>query len=193
MPKKTLSELFGKYDPSPGRCTQIMNSAGDYTFRTNKEDKCIEVRINFESILTKRDLQTLENEIKSAYSLNYVHIIPRYAPERFTAAYVDEMLVELQRRGAVAHGFFYDYDYDVDMDNRKIEIKIGFSNGGIPLPRCMLQLQETLSYRKHACGHTVLSSALRVVNVPSYPNSKPSSLYIPQRLVVHFRRYSHAK
>ncbi|MBR2461016.1 MAG: PolC-type DNA polymerase III, partial [Clostridia bacterium] len=110
-----------------------MNSAGDYTFRTNKEDKCIEVRINFESILTKRDLQTLENEIKSAYSLNYVHIIPRYAPERFTAAYVDEMLVELQRRGAVAHGFFYDYDYDVDMDNRKIEIKIGFSNGGIQL------------------------------------------------------------
>ena len=133
MAKKTLSQLFGRYEPSPGRCTQIMRSAGDYKFRTNKEEKYIELRVEFRSILSKRDLQALEEEIKAAYQLNYVHIIPVYDPEMFTENYVDEMLVELQRRGAVAHGFFYDYDYEVDMEKREITVKIGFSNGGIQL------------------------------------------------------------
>ena len=74
-----------------------------------------------------------EEEIKAAYQLNYVHIIPRYPTELFTPSYIDEMLIELQRRGAVANGFFYDYDYSVDTDAHTIEIKIGFSNGGIQL------------------------------------------------------------
>ncbi len=133
MAKKTLSELFCRYEPSAGRCAQIMKAAGDYTFRTNKEEKYIELRIQFNAIITKRDLRELEEEIKAAYQLNYVHIIPIYPKELFTDGYIDEMLIELQRRGAVAHGFFYDYDYTIDRNTRKIEIKIGFSNGGIQL------------------------------------------------------------
>ena len=78
MAKKTLSELFCRYEPSAGRCAQIMNAAGDYTFRTNKEEKYIELRIQFGAIITKRDLRDLEEEIKKAYQLNYVHIIPVY-------------------------------------------------------------------------------------------------------------------
>jgi len=116
MAKKTFAELLSKYEPSAGRCAQIVRSAGDYTFRTNKEEKYMEARVCFNSLLTKRDLQALEGEIKAAYGLNYMHIIPRYPAELFTSAYIDEMLIELQRRGAVAHGFFYDYDYSIDFD-----------------------------------------------------------------------------
>ncbi len=133
MANKTLSELFGRYTPTSGRCAQIMRSAGSYKFRCNKEAKFIEVRVEFPSVYTKRDLQALENEIKSAYQLNYVHIIPIYGKELFSVSYIDEMLIELQRRGAVANGFFYDYDYDVDMERMTVEVKIGFSNGGIRL------------------------------------------------------------
>ena len=133
MAKKTLSELFNRYIPSAGRCAQLMRSAGDYTFRTNKEEKYLELRVCYDSIVTKRDLQALENEIRQAYQLNYVHIIPRYRSELFTKNYIDEMLIELQRRGAVAHGFFYDYDYEVDMAAHTVTVKIGFSNGGIVL------------------------------------------------------------
>jgi len=133
MAKKTFAELLSKYEPSAGRCAQIVRSAGDYTFRTNKEEKYMEARVCFNSLLTKRDLQALEGEIKAAYGLNYMHIIPRYPAELFTSAYIDEMLIELQRRGAVAHGFFYDYDYSIDTEAHTIEIKIGFSNGGIQL------------------------------------------------------------
>lgn len=133
MANKTLSELFGRYTPVSARCAQIMRSAGDYSFRCNKEAKLIEVRVKLPSICSKRDLQNLENEIKTAYQLNYVHIIPIYKSEQFTDNYIDEMLIELQRRGAVAHGFFYDYDYTVDRSAMTVEIRIGFSNGGIQL------------------------------------------------------------
>ena len=132
MANKPLIEYLARYE-ARGLEKEILMAAGDYKCRINREGKMLQIMADFPRIYRKADIRRLENEIKSAYSLNYVHIIPHYGKEFWSNSYVDEMLLELQQRGAVAKGFFYDYDYTVDNENKHIVIKVGFSNGGIDL------------------------------------------------------------
>ena len=132
MATKTLIEYLSRYE-ADGLQRDILQSAGEYKCRINREGKMLEITADFPRVYRKADIRRLEEEIKSAYSLNYVHIITHYGREFWLSSYVDEMLLELQFRGAIAKGFFYDYDYSVDNENKHIDIKIGFSNGGIEL------------------------------------------------------------
>ena len=132
MATKTLIEYLSRYEAN-GLQRDILKSAGEYKCRINREGKMLEIVADFPRVYRKADIRRLEEEIKSAYSLNYVHIITHYGRELWLSSYIDEMLLELQFRGAIAKGFFYDYDYSVDNENKRIEIKIGFSNGGIEL------------------------------------------------------------
>jgi len=129
---KPLIEYLARYNPE-GIQRDILASAGEYKCRVNKEAKMLEITADFPRIYRKSDIRLLESEIKAAYQLNYVHVITHYGKELFQKTYIDEMLQELQMRGAVAKGFFYDYDYSVDEENKRVEIRIGFSNGGIEL------------------------------------------------------------
>lgn len=132
MPNKTLSELLSRYTPD-GIQRDIITSAKAYKCRVDKEHKFMELRVDLPRMYFKQDIRRLEEEIKRAYELNYVHVITHYGKEMFRDECIDEMLQELQYRGAVAKGFFYDYDYTVNDADRTVDIKIGFSNGGIDL------------------------------------------------------------
>lgn len=132
MAVKPLKEYLFRYE-AQGICKEILESAGDYKCRVNREGKMLEITADFPRVYKKADIRRLEEEIKNAYSLNYVHIITHYGREFFSSQYIDEMLLELQHRGAIAKGFFYDYDYSVNNTEKVIEVRIGFSNGGIDL------------------------------------------------------------
>ncbi|MBE6609991.1 MAG: PolC-type DNA polymerase III, partial [Ruminococcaceae bacterium] len=132
MASKPLIEYLARYTPE-GISRDILASAGEYKCRVNKEGKMLQITAHFPRVYRKSDIRLLESEIRKAYELNYVHIITHYGKELFQTTYIDEMLQELQVRGAVAKGFFYDYDYTVDEEARRVEIRIGFSNGGIDL------------------------------------------------------------
>ena len=132
MASRPLIEYLARYE-AQGMQKEILESAGEYKCRINRDEKMLEITADFPRIYRKADIRRLEDEIKQAYSLSYVHIITHYGKEFFTDSYVDEMLLELQQRGAIAKGFFYDYDYKVDKEKKHIEIRIGFSNGGIEL------------------------------------------------------------
>lgn len=132
MEGKTLAQLLQRYEPA-GIQKEIIYSAGKYRCRVNKEQKCMELTVDLSRLYRKADIRCLEEEIKKAYGLSYVHFIPHYGAELFNNNYIDEMLLELQFRAAVGRGFFYDYDYTVDNANKRVEIRIGFSNSGIGL------------------------------------------------------------
>ncbi len=129
---KTLKEYLSRYEAS-GISKEMLESAGEYKCRVNREDKQLILIVDFPRVYRKADIRRMESEIKKAYALSYVHIITHYGAEFWSSSYVDEMLLELQHRGAIAKGFFYDYDYSVDNVNKKIEVRIGFGNGGIDL------------------------------------------------------------
>ncbi len=130
--QKPLSELLSRYSPS-GIQKEIVYSAGVYKCRVDKLRKQMEITSDFPRVYRKADIRALEKEIKEAYEINWVHIIPHYGKAFFKTNYIDEMLQELQYVGAIAKGFFYDYDYTVDMNTMTVDVRIGFSNGGIDL------------------------------------------------------------
>ncbi len=132
MSEKTLMQLLSRYSPA-GIQKEIVMSAGKYRCRVDKVRKQMEITADFPRVYRKSDIRALEKEIKEAYAINWVHIIPHYGRELFKTEYIDEMLVELQYIGAIAKGFFYDYDYTVDMNSMTVDVRIGFSNGGIDL------------------------------------------------------------
>ncbi len=132
MSQKTLSELLARYAPA-GIQKEIIVSSGEYRCRVDKVRKQMEIKAELPRVYSKKDIRRLEEEIRQAYDINWVHFIPHYGKELFKPEYMDEMLQELQFRGAVAKGFFYDYDYTVDINAMSVEVRIGFSNGGIDL------------------------------------------------------------
>lgn len=132
MEGKTLAQLLQRYEPD-GIQREIVQSAGKYRCQVNKEKKMMILTVDFPRVYRKADIRRLEEEIKKAYDLNYVHVITHYGAELFSNSYIDEMLLELQFRAAVGRGFFYDYDYTVDNVNKRVEIRIGFSDSGIGL------------------------------------------------------------
>ena len=133
MAAKRLDEYLSRYN-AEGLQKEILASAGEYKCRVNKERKMLEIKADFPRIYRKKDIRRLEEGIKTAYGLSFVHIITHYGRELFSKSYIDEMLEELQFRGAVAKGFFCDYEYSVDTEKFKIQIKVGFSeDGGIGL------------------------------------------------------------
>ena len=132
MAEKTLRELLKRYDPSSLQ-REMIDSAGKYTCKVDKQRKIMIIKADFPRVYKKTEVRRLENEIKAAYELNFVHVITHYGRKFFKDSYIDELMSELEFRCAVAKGFFYDFDYTVDNENSKIEIRIGFSNGSIDI------------------------------------------------------------
>ncbi len=124
-----LRERFKKYTPS-----QEMLPYMDFTVTNTKADvpnRMIEVTVEFPYLVTKETLYKLENEIKLAYELNYMRVFPKYPSHLFTKAYLDEVIKEAYRQGAIAKGFFN--DYSLEFSDSEIVFRIPFIQGGIDL------------------------------------------------------------
>ena len=88
---------------------------------------------NFLTELIKKypSLAICEKDIKKAYELNYVKILPSYQESLFTYEYIPQILTETEAVGIVAKGFFSNYTYD--LSDSVLNINIPFSQNGVIL------------------------------------------------------------
>ena len=125
-----FEKIFSKYTPTDAEHA-IFDTASDVVPRVDKERRVVEVTASFPEIIKKHTLYQIEENIRQAYDLAVVRILPRYPRELWSPTYIPEVMLELNRVGAVSRGFFNEYDFSLDGD--KLSIKVSFNNGGIEL------------------------------------------------------------
>ena len=123
-------EKFKKYSPSP-EYLNILENAYCVKVRVDKERKIIEALVLFDEIVEKSKLYEIEREICEAYEINAIKFLPRYSKELFSEAYLGQVIIELQRIGAVSRGFFD--NCNISLRDNKIIVEIDFSAGAIEL------------------------------------------------------------
>ena len=107
---KTLRQLLNKYIPNDADAA-ILDSGVVSRSLVDKEKRCLEVYADFPYVISKQSLYELEENVRKAYDLRMCKIKPHYPSETFTFEYMKDILLEAEREGIVARGFFGDYDY----------------------------------------------------------------------------------
>ena len=128
MAEKTFLEKFNKYQPIDTEIIRVLSRVLKYAVRLNKEARVIEADVYFDEIVNKNVLYRIENEIKEAYSLTYMKLMPKYPAELFDKGYFEQILLEAERVGVVARGFFSGCDWEFVGED--ITITIPFASGG---------------------------------------------------------------
>ena len=131
MAEKSFLEKFNKYEPTDTEIIRVLSRVYNYTVRLSKEQRLIECDVHFDDIVDKNLLYRIENEIKAAYSLNFMKILPKYDGSLFSSYYFEQILLEAERVGIVAKGFFSGCDWEISGES--ITITIPFQEGGIRL------------------------------------------------------------
>ena len=125
-----LIKRFPKYTPSDSYASVMMDGEVLDT-KVDKELRIMQITVKFSDIVRKDKLYSLENEIKDAYQVNKLTLLPRYDKGLFSADYIEDIILETYRRGAVSNGFFS--DYTLEFSKEHINIKIPFNQGGLDL------------------------------------------------------------
>ncbi len=118
---KTLTEILWKYTPDAD-ARRVLDASLGHAVRADKENRALQIEITLDHIVPKTLLYRIEEDIARAYELNYVKFLPHYPPELFTADYIPELLLETERVGVVARGFFGRYRHTLEGSDLKIEI-----------------------------------------------------------------------
>ena len=125
-----LIKRFPKYTPSDYYAS-VMADGEVLDTKVDKELRIMQITVKFSDIVRKDKLYSLENEIKEAYQVNKLTLLPRYDKSLFSADYIEDIILETYRRGAVSNGFFS--DYTLEFSKEIINIKIPFNQGGLDL------------------------------------------------------------
>ncbi len=125
-----FEKIFARYEQTASE-RAVLDTASDVVSRVDKERRVVEVTARFDKIIKKQTLYAIEENIRAAYDLTVVRILPRYSSELWSPSYIPEIMLELNRVGAISRGFFNEYDFGIE-DN-KISIKVSWNNGGIEL------------------------------------------------------------
>ena len=128
---KTLLELLSKRYTAPDKYQQILESGVVVSSRADREKRCLETTAEFPFVVDKKTLYEIENEVAKAYELNYFRLFPKYNSELFDYKYIPDILLETERKGIVAKGFFSEYSYEINGD--KLTVFIPFDSSGITL------------------------------------------------------------
>lgn len=127
---KHILEVFSKYNPSE-KTRKILLLSADNKVKYDRERRIVEIELRFETLINKIDLYEIEAELCSAYSMNYVKILPKYPCELLRREYIPQVLIEAERTGIVARGFFSDYSYE--FDGAALIIDLNTCQGGVDL------------------------------------------------------------
>ncbi len=131
---KNLLEIFNRYQPTaaPPKIFLPAHPNG-ISLRADREQRIIEATAPFWRIVPLVELYRIEEEIRKAYDLQWVRIHPRYPAELFDVDRIPDLLMETNRRGIVAKGFFNRCEYR--LEGSVLYIEIPFGNAGIELIR----------------------------------------------------------
>ncbi|MBQ9781352.1 MAG: PolC-type DNA polymerase III [Clostridia bacterium] len=127
---KTLPEILYKYTPDRETYDLLM-TATDVRISAEKEQRLLQINASFPHIVPKDILYRIEEEVRVAYGLQYVKILPHYDPTLFGQGYIPELLKETERVGVVARGFFS--HYRATLTESTLIIEIPFIKEGVML------------------------------------------------------------
>ena len=179
---KTLLEIFHRYEPSP-EFRQILDSAypDTITLRADKPQRLIEASAAFPRVIPKKALYQIEEEIRLVYELNMVRLLPRYAAACFSSDVIPDLLIETNRRGIVANGFFNHCDWRLNGDELRIDIP--FSEGGVELiyDAKTPQLMEEIVREEYGVSIHVKIQKMADYDPNDYQNAVESQLRQMQR------------
>ena len=129
---RNLLEIFNRYKPRT-EFEELLLSADTESIqlRVDKPQRLIEASAAFPRVISKRMLYEIEEEIRAAYDLNMVRILPHYPTETFHTERVPDLLIETNRRGIVANGFFNHCEYRYS--DGVLTVEIPFTESGVNL------------------------------------------------------------
>lgn len=129
---KTLLEILNKYQPSEENAKLLQTADPDsIVVRADRDQRILEIKAAFPQYIEKSVLYSIESEIQSAYGLSVMRILPSFPAELFGEKRIPDLLMELDRQGIVARGFFTMADYRLDGDT--LILFIPFIQSGIRL------------------------------------------------------------
>ena len=128
--QRSLLQILKKYEPGM-RYRDILESATSHTVRADKEKRMLEISAHFPAPIDKEELYAMEEEIRVAYDLAIVRILPHYPAQFYTKAYIPNILMETERVGIVARGFFR--HYEINLNENELHIDLPFAIDGIRL------------------------------------------------------------
>ena len=129
---KTLLEIFNRYTPDDeARAILLRADPESIRLRADRPQRIIEAEAAFGAVIPKPVLYRIEEAIRSAYDLNTVHILPHYPKECFDLSVIPDLLIETNRRGIVANGFFNRCNYN--LTDGRLDIEIPFTKSGLDL------------------------------------------------------------
>ena len=127
---KTLLEILYKYQPGSD-IRSILDMSSNPRVRADKENRALQMEVDFPALVPKETLYCIEAEIAEVYQLNYVKFLPHYPAELFSEDYIPELLRETERVGVVARGFFR--EYRCSLTGNELRIEIPFMREGVML------------------------------------------------------------
>ncbi len=127
---KTFLQIFEKYKASE-KAQDIFACAENIKIQADKANRYLHVSVDFPMLVDKDFLYQTEKEIKKAYELNLVKIMPHYPAALFDSSYIPELLKETEQVGIVARGFFSKYRYN--LEDNTLNIEIPFTESGVRL------------------------------------------------------------
>ena len=128
--QRSLLQILKKYEPGM-RYRDILESATSHTVRADKEKRMLEISAHFPAPIDKEELYAMEEEIRVAYDLAIVRILPHYPAQFYSKAYIPNILMETERVGIVARGFFR--HYEINLNENELHIDLPFAIDGIRL------------------------------------------------------------
>ena len=88
---KTVLEILNRYQPD-ATARAILERAQNPVVRADRENRALQMEVDFSRLVDKEELYRIEEEVAKAYELRYVKFLPHYPAELFTADYVPELL-----------------------------------------------------------------------------------------------------
>ncbi len=131
MAEKSFLEIFYKYKPTDTEIIRVLSCVKKTSVRADKVKRLIQAEVSFDEIVRKDVLYQIENEIREAYSLSYMKLLPKYPSHLFDKQYFSQILLEAERVGVVARGFFASCDWE--FKGEEITVTIPFVSGGVKL------------------------------------------------------------
>ncbi len=130
MAEKNFFDIFNLYKPTGMIYSDLMSATG-ISVRADKERRYLEIMCRFPRLVDKESLYEAEQKMAEIYHMNSVRILPTYPSECFEEDYISQVLMETERIGLVAKGFFS--QYEAVCEENKITITIPFGEGGVHL------------------------------------------------------------
>ena len=104
---RNFLEIFSRYEPKAEDAELLLSADADtIQLRADKPQRLIEASAAFPRVISIRTLYKIEEEIRQTYELNMVRLCPRFPSACFSIDSIPDILIETNRRGIVAKGFF---------------------------------------------------------------------------------------